>query len=80
MSRIWAGDELHSFVLSWFIAFNTTRQQRPKSFSQRFISTSVLGQKSAHSIFCAAFVPEVPWPGGPSAVPAAFPREVTPSP
>lgn len=73
-SRIWG--ELHSFVLSWFIAFNTTRERCPKSFSQRFISTcaSVLGEKSAHSIFCAAFVPRVPWPGGPLSCSCCIPQ------
>lgn len=73
LSRTWAGDELHSFVLSWFVAFNTPRQQSPKSFSQRFIFSS--GEESAHSIFCAAFVPEVPWPGSPFSCSCCVPQQ-----
>lgn len=80
LSRTWAGDELHSFVLSWFIAFNAPRQQSPKSFSQRFISTcaSVLGRNQLIPSSVLPLSPRSPGQGVPSAAPAASPSKVTP--
>lgn len=71
-SRIWAGDELHSFVLSWFIAFNATRQQSPQSFSQRFFSmwASVLGRNQLIPSSVLPLSPRSPGQGVPSAAPA----------
>lgn len=62
-SRIHAGDEGQSFVLTLFIAFSATRYSRVIRFLPKiyFNVCFSLGERSSHSIFCATCVAEAPW-------------------